>query len=109
MIDTNLINEENGFIKGCMIEINGSVLTYDGFYKYSENYAKAIWTEEGGGFVPSKIKSLRFLTGDLAVWNFAPKGKSVLVKNPTGWYWLNSVPEKLSQEDEVSFRPFWAK
>jgi len=96
VIDSMLFTEESGFVDGIVIEIEYLGATkcveyFDRYYHYPE------------------VSFIRPLTGPMAIWNFAPEGATVLVKNAGAMYWMNHVPDMISQHDEVILMPFWAK
>jgi len=105
MIDPKLLTKENGFVEGCVVEYtttdNGKDVEY-----FDEAFRKMFLVK------PEAVEwftSIRPLTGPMAIWNFAPKGATVLVKNAGAMYWMNHIPDLISQHDEVILMPFWAK
>lgn len=96
MIHPSQLTREAGFEEGVVVEI----ALEDGHCKIVYWRAKTEWRWE-------KIRNIRPLTGDMAIWNFAPEWAEWLVN------WGDSIQWGVNEDNAGSGimikRPWWAK
>lgn len=104
-ITKDLLTAEHGFEDGVIVEV-----------RWDESSLQAsIFQAEEIGLI-ADCYSFRPLTGPKAIWNHAPAGMDILIKTReegstvyTNFYFMNSLPDKLGQDDVIEYAPWWAK
>lgn len=122
MIDPNQLTKENGFAKGCVVEIvmedgNKSVEYFDGV-----SDGNVLLIDIFGSWIMNennKCQFIRPLTGSMAIWNFAPELAThcLQMTDDQGNIWVVSwyrdlVLDPLIPDDPdeiITNRPFWAR
>jgi len=100
MIDPKLLTPENGFVEGVVVGVE----YFDGVSECG------YWPDDDWPKNDSGIKSIRPLTGPMAIWNFAPEWADFLVIEHGNHLWQRGRSEDFfGDASNVTTRPFWAR
>jgi hypothetical protein len=112
MISPELLTKENGFVEGCVVEIETQTGNLVQYWDELNRSTIPDWCEDGF------ITAIRPLTGPMAIWNHAPEWAEyayLVEKIDDLWHYSWS---KTKQDNPVflggwlaliSERPFWAR
>lgn len=102
-ITKDMLTQEHGFEDGVVIEVCWS----------KDSRSVSVFQAGELGLIED-CYSFKPLTGPKAIWNNAPAGMDILIKTRdkastvyTNFYFMNSLPEELGQEDIIEYAPWW--